>query len=263
MLLGASADTAGHVALAQALLHVVAALTLYGGSRLAGLRPLSAALLSAAALMAQAALFHVPLLVPEAAASAFLLLAFAGVLAASCSGRLLWLLLVPIAGAAAMAYLLRPAFLPAIFVLPVLFFIFAGRNGLEWRIVRALCLLVAVALPFLVQAGVRQRAVGDFNVVSYGGFQMSALAGLMLTPELVARLPAGVQTTAQAVLAVRRAAEAESRVAPTPLNSAGSVLSDRPRSAISTSMQELMMTCCEKLRSCESPARAGLRSTSA
>lgn len=219
--LGATADAPGHVALAQTLLHVAAALAIYGGSRLAGLRSTSAALLGASALVSQSALLNLPLLVPEAAGTAFLLLAFAGVLAASRSGRLLWLLLVPVALAAAMAYLLRPAFLPAIIVLPVLFFVFAKRNGQRRHLVRAMILLVAIALPFLVQAGIRQRAVGDFNIVSYGGYQMSALAGFMLTPSSIARLPARVQATAQAILAARSTAEAEGRVAPTPRNSVG------------------------------------------
>jgi broad specificity phosphatase PhoE len=219
--LGATAEAPGHIALVQALLHVAAALSLYGGSRVAGLRPTGAALLSAAALVAQSALFHVPLLVPESAANAFLLLAFAGVLAASRAARLLWLLLIPIAAVTAMVYLLRPASLPAILVLPVLFFIFAKRNADRRLCLHTLCLLVAIALPFLVQAGVRQRAVGDFNIVSYGGFQMSALAGLMLRPETVTRLPASVQATAQAILAARNAGEAEGRITPTPFNSVG------------------------------------------
>lgn len=219
--LGATADTVGHIAMAQVLLHVAAALALYGGSRLAGLRPTGAALLSAAALVAQSALFNLPLLVPESAASAFLLLAFGGVLAASRSGRVLRLLLIPIAFAAAMAYLLRPAFLPAIAVLPALFFVFAKRNGQRRRLVHTIGLLVAITVPFLIQGGIRQRAVGDFNIVSYGGYQMSALAGLMLTPQTIAQLSARTQATAQAILAARSAAEAEGRVAPTPRNSTG------------------------------------------
>ncbi|MEZ5787803.1 MAG: hypothetical protein R3D62_15310 [Xanthobacteraceae bacterium] len=219
--LGATAGASGHIAIAQALLHVVAALTIYGGSKLAGLGATSAAVLSACALLAQSALFHLPLLVPESAAVAFLLLAFAGVLAASRSPRLFWLLLFPIAFAAAIAYLLRPAFLPAIIVLPVLFLVFSTRNGQRRRVVRAIVLLAAIALPFLVQAGIRQRAVGDFNIVSFGGYQMSALAGLMLTPEKLARLSENVRPTAQAVLAARGAAEAAGRVVPTPRNSSG------------------------------------------
>lgn len=219
--LGATADAPGYVAAAQVLLHLAAALTIYGGSRLAGLGATSAALLSASALLAQSALFHLPLLVPESAATAFLLLAFAGVLAASRSPRLFWLLLVPVTLAAAMAYLLRPAFLPAIVVLPVLFLVFATRNGQRRRFARAILLLGVVVLPFLVQAGIRQRAVGDFNIVSFGGYQMSALAGLMLSPRSIARLPQDVQPTAQAILAARSAAEAAGRVAPTPRNSVG------------------------------------------
>lgn len=219
--LGATAEATGHVALAQAVLHGVAALTVYAGARLAGLGMISAALLSASALLAQSAFFHVRLLVPEAPATAFLLLAFAGALGASRSPRLFWILLVPTGLAAALAYVLRPVFLPAIAVLPLLFLIFAKRNGQHRCLVRAAVLLVAVAAPFLIQASIRQRAVGDFNIVSFGGFQMSALAGLMLTPDAIPQLPDAVRPTAQAILAAREAAEAEERVARTPRNSAG------------------------------------------
>lgn len=218
---GTTADSAGHIVLLQALLHVVAALSLYGGARLAGLLPTTAALLSASALLAQSTLFHLRLLLPEAPSIDFLLLAFSGVLAASSARRLFWLLLIPIMLAGALTYLLRPASLPAIIVLPILYFIFAGRSGQRRRLLQALTLFIAVASPFLLQAGIRLRAVDDFNVVSFGGFQMSALAGLMLTPETVERLPAGVRATGQAILAARNAAEAEGQVAPTPRNSSG------------------------------------------
>jgi hypothetical protein len=49
---------------------------------------------------------------------------------------------------------------------------------------------------------------------------MSALAGFMLTPELVTELPESVQPTAQAIFSARESAEASGRLPPTPLNSA-------------------------------------------
>ena len=48
---------------------------------------------------------------------------------------------------------------------------------------------------------------------------MSALAGFMLTPELVADLPESVQPTAQSILSARQSAEAGGRLPRTPLNS--------------------------------------------
>jgi hypothetical protein len=50
---------------------------------------------------------------------------------------------------------------------------------------------------------------------------MSALAGFMLTPEIVARLPERVQPTARAILTVRERGEADGSVARTPPNSVG------------------------------------------
>jgi hypothetical protein len=219
--LGASGEATGYVAIAQAGLHVFAGLTLYIAARLGGLRAISAALLSMAALLSQSGLFHLRLLVPESPAISVLLLAFAGVLAASRSRGAYWLLLIPVTLAVGIAYLLRPTFLPAIIALPLLWLIFARRNGQGRCVARAGLLLVVLTLPFVVQSGIRLRAVNDFNIVSFGGYQMSGLAGLMLTPETLARLPSDVQPTAQAILDLRHAAEAAGRVQPTPRNSAG------------------------------------------
>ena len=49
-------------------------------------------------------------------------------------------------------------------------------------------------VPFIVQSGIRQRVVGDFNLVSFGGFQMSAMAGFMLTPEMAERFRRAIST---------------------------------------------------------------------
>jgi hypothetical protein len=81
-------------------------------------------------------------------------------------------------------------------------------------------LIIALAVPFLVQSGIRLRAVGDFNVVSFGGYQMSGLAAFMLTPDVVARMPEHVQPLAQSILARREQVESAGGLPVTPLNSA-------------------------------------------
>jgi hypothetical protein len=82
-------------------------------------------------------------------------------------------------------------------------------------------LFAALMAPFVVQSGIRLRAVGDFNIVSFGGFQMSPMAGFMLTPEMVDGYPERTRATARAVLSAREAAEAAGTVVRTPLNSSG------------------------------------------
>ena len=220
-LFGANATDAGHVALAQAILHVAAALALFAGARAAGIgRPGSFALF-AAALVSQSALLQVPLLLPESPATSCLLLGFAAILAATRSGSSLRFWLVPAAIAVGAAYLLRPAFLPAPFFLAALYAMFAIRRNRPRLLMRSVILFAALMVPFVIQSGIRLRAVGDFNVVSFGGFQMSAMAGFMLTPEMVDRFPERTRATARAILSGREAAEAAGTVVRTPLNSSG------------------------------------------
>jgi len=219
--LGAGPSEPGGVALVQAILHLCAALALYAGVCAAGVGAGGAFCLAAAALLSQSGLFHLRFVIPESPAIAFLEFAFAGTLAASRSALAYRLLLAPIGFAVGIACLLRPTFLPAVLVVPALWWLFAIRNGQTPRAARTILLALVVALPILLQSGVRQRAVGDFNIVSFGGFQMSAMAGFMLTPETIERLPERVNETARAILGVREAGEADGRVARTPLNSVG------------------------------------------
>jgi hypothetical protein len=220
-LFGASAADAGQVPLAQAILHVVASLALFAGARAAGIGRAGSFSLFVAALVAQSALFQVPLLLPESPAVSCLLLGFAATLAATRSAFWFRLWLVPALIAVGAAYLLRPAFLLAPFFLAALYGTFGARESHPRVLARAVILFVVLMVPFVVQSGIRQRAVGDFNIVSFGGFQMSAMAGFMLTPELVDRFPERTRATARAILSAREAAEAAGTVVRTPLNSSG------------------------------------------
>ena len=217
---GGSATTTGYVALAQGLLHVAASFVLYAGARAANIGSAGALALATAALLSQSGLYHLRLLMPELAATACLLMAFGLTLAAARSSAAFRARVVPVALFAGIAYLLRPSHLPAILVIPALYWLFAMRAGARATL-HAIVLVLALAVPFLVQSAIRLNAVGEFNVSSYGGYQMSSLAGFMLTPDLVARLPERVQPTARAILAARERGEADGSVARTPLNSTG------------------------------------------
>jgi hypothetical protein len=218
---GGSPTAAGNIALVQAILHAAATLAIYAGARAGGIGSVGALCLSLAALFSQSGLFHLSFLLPESPAISFLLFAFAGTLAAARSAIAFRLLLVPIWLATGIAYIMRPSLLPAIVAIPALWYLLAVRSGQSGRVSRAVLLVLAVALPFIVQSGLRWKSVGDFNIVSFGGFVTSGMAGFMLTPEVVERLPDAVRPTAQAVLAARTAAENAGRIARTPLNSAG------------------------------------------
>jgi hypothetical protein len=219
--LGASATAGGSAALAQGLLHVVAPLILYAGARCGGVGAAGSFALASAALFAQSGLYHLRLLLPESWANSCLLIAFAAALAASGSRRAFWLMLAPAVLFTGAAYLFRPSHLPAILALPAVYLLFAWRNRIDRPLSHATLLLIAVALPFLAQSSHRLKTVGDFNVVSFGGFLMSPGPGYLLTPEIVARMPQRAQPTARAMLAARENAEREGQIPRTPVNSAG------------------------------------------
>ncbi len=220
-LLGAGPNSPGVVGLVQVALLCISAFMLYFGAQVGRIGRAGAFFLAAAGLVSQSGLFHVRLLMPEAPAISMLMIAFAGALAASRGRTAFYWLVVPIALATGAAYLLRPSFLPVVLVVPFLWMVFAIRNGQKRNASAAWLLLLAVASPFIVQSIVRWRAVDDFNVVSFGGYTISAMAGFMLTNDLVAKLPDAVRPTGKEILAAREAAENAGRVARTPENSSG------------------------------------------
>src|SRR5262245_1907459 len=218
---GGSPTAAGNVALVQAILHAAATLAIYLGARAGGIGSVGALCLGLAALFSQSGLIHLSFLLPESPAISFLLFAFAGTLAATRSETAFRLLVIPIGLTTGIAYIMRSSLLPAIVAVPALWYLLAVRNGRAGRASRAILLASAVALPFIVQSSLRWNSVGDFNIVSFGGFVMSGMAGFMLTPDVVDGLPQAVRPTAQAILAARTSAEDAGRIARTPLNSAG------------------------------------------
>lgn len=112
-----------------------------------------------------------------------------------------------------LAYLLKPGLLPFIGGLPVILLLdgpprFRAAGGL----------LMGLAAPFLLISALRLATVGDFNIVSFGGFQMSGIAGLMLTPDTAAQLPPGLRADADDIIARRDALIASGRALAVPLN---------------------------------------------
>jgi hypothetical protein len=122
----------------------------------------------------------------------------------------------------AVAYCLDPAQLTFIVVLPALaLWLGAGETGLRVIGRRAAVLGAAALLPFLLIASLRLATLGDFNIVSFGGFEMSGIAARMLTPQTVPRLPADLRATADDLLARRAALVRAGTVPPIPRNSQG------------------------------------------
>ena len=209
------------IATAQLVLHLLSCVLLYRGARSAGIGKTGAFSLAVSGVLAQVVLQNGRLVAPESPAISFLILAFAGTLAATTSRRAFNVWIVPVAVAIGIAYSLRPIMLPAIVTLPLLWLMLVWHRKDAHVILRAATMAGVLAIPFFGQAIIRLVAVDDFNIVSFGGFQMSAMAGYMLDDKVIASLPHNVRDTAQQILAVRNAAEADGRVMPTPLNSSG------------------------------------------
>lgn len=108
-------------------------------------------------------------------------------------------------------YQVRPAYLFLVVLIPMAgpvlrlchegdFSPAALRRLRRWSLV-----LVGLALgPWLAFSSLRWAAVGQFGLVSFGGFNLIGLSANMLDEDLVARLPAAPRPLAQGILDLRR-----------------------------------------------------------
>jgi hypothetical protein len=143
---------------------------------------------------------------PESLAISAALFAFAGTVHLATGERGRWAWIAVLAGSG-LSYALRPSFLPLIVALPALFLCLRAVARRPFAIGRAATILVLSALPFLGIGSLRYSLVGDFNIVSFGGYVMSGTAALMLSDDIVARLPDDVKPLAAEILKERRAGE--------------------------------------------------------
>jgi hypothetical protein len=159
---------------------------------------------------------------PEILAIACVLLALAALVRLSDGASWRWQLMF--GGSLGFGYLLKPAFVFFIPVLPVLYFLLLrlrGRSGIGASLRRAALLAVVGAVPFVGYAGLRAATVGDFNIVSFGGFNSSGMSGLMLTTDTPPKLRPEHRDLAKVILAERERLAAEGAMLPIPRNSEG------------------------------------------
>jgi hypothetical protein len=185
-----------------------------------GLSPVAALSVGAALLFANAFLIDANWVHPELLSITCALLAVSGTvgLAQPKSACSVWLVVCAGAGC---AYVLRPSFLLLILALPALYAILRALRGDAVRLPRAAAIFALSAAPFLGLATLRSATVGDFNIVSFGGFAMSGVATLILADDTVPRLPEDLRPYAVQVLAARRAGEDSGRMIGIPRNSSG------------------------------------------
>jgi len=156
---------------------------------------------------------------PESFAISAALFACAGTLRLA-DGPTRWAWIAVLAGSG-VAYALRPSFLPLVVALPVLFVALRAVARRPRAIGRVGLILLVSALPFLGIGSLRYSLVGDFNIASFGGYVMSGTAALMLSDEIVARLPDDVKPLATEILKERQAGEESGAFLGIPRNADG------------------------------------------
>lgn len=175
----------------------------------------------AALLFANALLIDAPWVHPELPSITCGLVAVAATVRLAYAPRCSWGWIM-VCVATGLAYVLRPSFLVLVPALPTLYIGLTVLRGQGSRIgpeiARAAMILIVAAAPFAGIASLRAVTVGDPNIVSFGGFAMSGMATLMLSDDVVARLPADVKPYAAQVLAARRAGEDSGRFIGIPRN---------------------------------------------
>ena len=164
-----------------------------------------------ASLFSTALLLDSNRLLPELGAISAAILAFCGCLAVARAKP--WGFALILCGAG-MAYFLRPIFLPIIAAIPILLFYFSEHPR---RLRNAALGLIFAALPFLGYSSLRAAAVGDFNVVSFGGYQASPMATMLLDDKLVSRLDSDNRALANAILAGVAKGEKSGAILPIPV----------------------------------------------
>lgn len=163
--------------------------------------------------------------IPEILARAALLVALAGSLDAADTRRSLTKQMRSIAKVGvfgSIAYLLDPAQLPFIVIFPALVLWLRRVQYFEkhlWR--RSLLVGISVSLPFLIISAFRLEALGSFNIVSFGGYEMSGLAAEIMTPNTAEKLPKSIRGLAKQISARKAKLVALHQIPATPVNSVG------------------------------------------
>jgi hypothetical protein len=208
------------IPLAHAIPLAGATLLFYHSARVWGVSGPAALALTLPIPFSNAVLLYLNSVHPEVLSIACTVVALAAVILFSARPRFIWLILC--GASIGFGYLLKPALLLFIPVLPVLYFLLARLHG-ETRfgevLRHSLKLIVATSFVFLAYGGLRAAKTGDFNIVSFGGFASVGMSGLMLTPATVEKLPDRHRALAKNILIERERLANAGTMLPIPLNS--------------------------------------------
>lgn len=221
-ILGGESSAFALVPAAQAAILALATLVLYHAVRAWHDDGTPALALTLPVLFGNPVLLYLNSIHPEILAIACILLALAALVRLSDDASWRWHL--GFSASLGFGYLLKPAFVFFIPVLPVLYFLLLrlhGRDAVGAALRRAVLLAAVGAAPFVGYAGLRAATVGDFNIVSFGGLASSGMSGLMVTTDTLPKLKAGHRDLAQTILIERERLAANGTMSLIPLNSTG------------------------------------------
>lgn len=117
-----------------------------------------------------------------------------------------------------MAYLIRPSLIPFIVMMPVLSCVLSRLKTGRWNVRLATLIFALAAAPFITVSTVRYVAVGDFNTVSFGGFNMTGLASSILSEQIIPKLAAENRELARNILEKREAMTRTGEISPMVIN---------------------------------------------
>jgi hypothetical protein len=207
---------------AQFLLLAISSLVFTNTLRMLGLDATARVATGIAIAFSNLVLIWCRALMPTMPAVSFLLLAISGIvwMAAQKPKSKFGVCILTVL-ATALAWLLDPGLLTFVFMLPLLFWSLSTGQNTGERLKNSGVIFLACLAPFLLMSSVRAAEVGDFNIVSFGGFQMSGMAALILSPVTVDRIAPSFRPLASAILQERTKLEENGTAIAAPENSRG------------------------------------------
>ena len=201
-------------------IHFVAVIALFYATLAYGMDRLAALAVAGAAIFNQCLVTWGHAIMPEMVSVSLLIAAFAIIVVAALN-RWFWPMAFAFGVFLGLSYMLRPIMLPAVLLLPLLFGVLSKMSTKEWRVGRIVALMIVAVVPFFAQSVYRYHKVGDFNIVSFGGFGITGMTAQLLTPDVIERLPEAHRPLARRLLDAKQKGIDEQTVTPLFRNSSG------------------------------------------
>jgi hypothetical protein len=202
------------------LIYFISAALLFYAFSAYGLSVKAASSISFGLIISNSLILYGNILHPELLSISLIILSIAGtVLLSSEKKSLITLILTALC--VVFAYLIKPAFITFIVFIPLIYFILNYRYKGRFR--QSLILFLLCLFPFLLVSSLRYYILGDFNIVSFGGFQMTGIAALMLDSSIIPNLPDELIDVANNILDKKKALIENSNLIALPKNSSGEV----------------------------------------